>query len=272
MGKLKGKTVIVTGSSRGIGRAIALRCAQDGANVVIAAKTSEPNAKLAGTIHTVAKEVEEAGGRALAIQLDVRNEANIQEMMEKAVSTFGGIDILVNNAAAISLTNVEQTPLKRFDLIMQVNTRGVFLCSQAALPHLKKSNNPHILNISPPLSIQRKWFEEHLPYTLSKYGNTMCTLGMSAEFEKYGIAVNSLWPKLIIETAATVMLLGQNQMAHTRKASIMADAAYEIFATPSRELTGQTLLDEDFLKERGEQDFSKYATSPGTEIYPDLFL
>jgi citronellol/citronellal dehydrogenase len=269
---LKGKTVIVTGSSRGIGRAIALRCAKEGANVVIASKTAQPHEKLEGTIHSVAREVEAAGGKALPIQIDVRQDADVTKMIETTVGMFGGVDILVNNAAAINLATVEQMELKRFDLINQVNYRGNFLCSQAALPYLKRAENPHILNISPPINLDPKWLGAHLAYTISKYAISMCTLGLAAEFKDFGIGVNSIWPKLLIETAATKMLLGSDQMAHTRKADIMSDAAFALFTTSSRELTGQLMLDEDYLKSLGHTNFEKYDNVPGAEIYSDLFL
>lgn len=272
MKNLTAKTILITGASRGIGQAIALKCAAAGAHVVVTGKTAEPHPKLPGTIFSVAKEVEKAGGKALPIQVDVRDEASVLAMIQKTVSTFGGIDALINNAGSVQLTNTENTPLKRFDLMCNINTRAVFLCTQTALPYLKKSSNPHVINISPPLSLDTKWYKTHLPYTLSKMGMTMCTLGMAAEFQPYGIAVNSVWPKTTIATAAIAMIMGQEGLQKSRHASIVADAIYEILITPSRELTGQTLLDEDFLYSRGVKDFSSYAVTPKTPLMTDLFV
>ncbi|OGQ05584.1 MAG: short chain dehydrogenase [Deltaproteobacteria bacterium RIFCSPLOWO2_12_FULL_44_12] len=272
MVSLKGKTIIITGASRGIGRAIALKCARDGANLVVAGKTKEPHPKLTGTIDSVAKEVEAAGGKAFPVQVDVREESQVKAMVEKTVQTFGCIDILVNNAGAISLTATEDTPMKRYDLMQDINTRATFLCSQAVLPHLKKSKNPHILNLSPPINLDPKWLKNHLAYTLSKYGMTMCTLGMAAEFKEYGIAVNSLWPKTLIATAAIDMLLGEDGKKKCRTPEIMADAAYAIITTDSRKLTGQTLIDEDFLRSRGVKNFDHYSFDPNSNLLPDLFV
>jgi citronellol/citronellal dehydrogenase len=269
---LAGKTVLITGASRGIGRAIALRVAAEGANVVIAAKTATPHARLAGTIHSVAQEVEQAGGQALAIQVDVRSESAITSMVEACINRFGGLDALVNNAGAISLTPTLDTPAKRFDLMHQINVRATFLCSQAAVPHLKRSANPHILNLSPPLTLQAHWYVDHLAYTLSKMGMSLCTLGMAEEFKSDGIAVNSLWPKRIIATAATSMLLGVEGTKAARRPEIVADAAYAILTTPARELTGRLLLDEDVLGSLGKSDFAKYDVTPGVEPLPDLFV
>ncbi len=268
---LAGKTILITGSSRGIGRAIALRCAADGAQVVITGKTSVPHPRLQGTIHTVAEEVEGQGGKALAIQVDVRYEDQVQAMVDQVVATFGGIDALVNNAGAISLTPTEQTTMKRFDLMHGVNARGVFLCSQKCVPHLRKALNPHILNLSPPLNLNPKWLAMHCAYTLSKYGMTLCTIGMAAEFKEEGIAVNSLWPRTAIATAAVEMLGGEMLMQASRTPEIMADAAYGILCSPSRELTGEALIDEDFLRSRGMNDFEKYRMSDA-ELLPDFFL
>jgi len=272
MKPLHGRTIIITGASRGIGREIALKCAADGANIVVAAKTAEPHPKLEGTIFSVAKEVEAAGGKALSFQMDVRNENEVSAMIEKTVETFGGIDALINNAGAISLTSTPDTPIKRFDLMHGVNVRAVFLCSQAALPYLRKSSNAHILNLSPPISIEAKWLAPHLGYTLSKFGMSMCTLGMAAEFRNDGISVNSLWPKTVIETAALTMLMGGEGSKHARKPSIMADAAYCVLKSPPLKVTGRLLLDEEILKENGITDFAGYACHPGEPLIPDLFL
>ena len=272
MKKLSGKTIIITGASRGIGQATALRCAAEGANIVIAAKTAEPHPKLPGTIFTVAKEVEQAGGKALPIQVDVRDESSVAAMVQKAVETFGGIDALINNAGAIQLTNTENTPIKRFDLMYCVNTRAVFLCTQAALPYLKKSTNPHVINLSPPISLDPKWYKDHLPYTLSKMGMTLCTLGLAAELKSHGIAVNSLWPKTTIATAAIAMVMGPEGLQKSRTPAIVADAIYEILITPGRELTGQTLLDEDFLRSRGVTNFAPYGANPKSPLMTDLFV
>src|SRR5881628_29001 len=237
MATLNNLTIFITGASRGIGRSIALRCARDGANIVIAAKTAEPHSKLVGTIHTVAREVEKAGGRALPLQLDIRDEGAVAGGVARTVETFGGIDILVNNASAISLTGTLATPMKRYDLMMGVNARGSFLCSRACLPHLKRAANPHILTLSPPLDMRAKWFAPHLAYTMAKYGMSMCVLGMAEEFREAGIAVNALWPRTIIATAALQMIPGVDP-ARGRKPEIMADAAHWILCQPSRACTG----------------------------------
>lgn len=272
MKNLKDKVVFITGASRGIGREIALRCAKDGAKVIIAAKTGEPHPTLEGTIYTVAKEVEALGGVALPIQVDVRDEAAVQAGVAKAAETFGGIDILVNNASAIFLAPTLQMPMKRFDLIFSVNVRATFLCSQTCIPHLKKSANPHILNLSPPLNMNPKWFKDHLAYTMSKYGMSMCTLGMAEEFKKEGIAVNSLWPKTTIATAAVEVNFPKEILQASRKASIMSDAAYEILTSDSRQNTGNFYIDEDLLRMCGVTDFDQYAIHPGTKLFTDLFL
>lgn len=270
--QLKDKVIFITGASRGIGREIALRCAKEGANIVIAAKTSEPHPTLAGTIYSVAKEVEAAGGQALPLVVDVREDSIVVDAIEKTVKQFGGIDILVNNASAINLSSTETIPMKRFDLIFSVNARATFMCSKWCIPHLKKSSNPHILNLSPPLNMHAKWFKNHLAYTMSKYGMSMCTLGMAEEFKTDGIAVNSLWPKTLIATAAVSVHFPKQLYDASRKPMIMADAAYEIFTTDSKTLTGQFLIDETFLKERGITDFNHYALHPNTALYPDLYL
>ena len=273
MGNLKGKTVFITGASRGIGKAIGLRAARDGANIVIAAKTDSPNPKLSGTIHTAAEEMEAAGGKALACVVDVRSEDQIRAAVEQAVAAFGGIDILVNNASAISLTGTLATPLKRFDLMHQVNTRGTWACSQACLPHLLKSENPHILNISPPLNLSARWFAPHVAYTMAKYGMSLCVLGMAEEFREQGVAVNALWPRTLIATAAVMNLLGgEEAMRRGRKPEIVADAAHVILCRPSRQCTGNFFIDDDVLASVGVTDFDQYAVAPGNPLIPDLFL
>ena len=269
---LKGKTLFITGASRGIGREIALRCARDGANIVVTAKTAEPHASLPGTIHSVAAEVEAAGGKALALQLDVRDENAIAAAVNEAVRVFGGIDILVNNASAIMLTNTAATPMKRYDLMQGVNTRGTFACAQACLPHLAKSSNPHILTLSPPLNMKAKWFKDHVAYTISKYGMSLCTLGMAEELRAQGIAVNSLWPRTTIATAAIAVNFPEAILKASRKPAIMADAAYAIFNRDSRTATGNFYIDETVLHEEGISDFAAYSLMPGTTLYTDLFL
>ncbi|MEQ9324336.1 MAG: NAD(P)-dependent oxidoreductase [Polyangiaceae bacterium] len=271
MADLKGKTLFISGASRGIGLAIAKRAAQDGANVAIAAKTAEPHPRLAGTIYTAAEEIEKAGGKALPIVCDIRFEEKVDEAVSKTVETFGGIDILINNASAIMLTGTLQTPMKRYDLMHHVNTRGTFLCSQKALPHLLKADNPHILNISPPLNMEAKWFGPHVAYTMAKFGMSMCVLGMAAEFEGK-VAVNALWPKTAIATAAVENLLGgEEAMKQCRKPEIMADAAYAIL-TKGTDYSGKFLVDEDVLRGEGVTDFDPYAMTPGAELMPDFFL
>ncbi|MDP8999714.1 MAG: NAD(P)-dependent oxidoreductase [Myxococcota bacterium] len=273
MATLQGKTLFITGASRGIGKAIALRAARDGANVVIAAKTAEPHPKLPGTIHTAAQEVEKAGGRALACPVDVRFEDQIRAAVVRAVSTFGGIDILVNNASAISLTGTLDTPMKRFDLMHQVNTRGTFACSQACIPELVKAENPHILNISPPLDLREKWFAPHVGYTIAKFGMSLCVLGMAGEFRGAGLAVNALWPRTVIGTAAVQNLLGGDAIVRgSRTPEIMADAAHVVLTRPSRECTGNYFIDEDLLRSTGVTDFSRYQSVDGAELIPDFFI
>ena len=272
MADLKGKTVFITGASRGIGREIALKCARDGANVVVAAKTVEPHPRLPGTVHTVAAEVEEAGGHALALQLDVREDSSVRTAVELAVARFGGIDILVNNASAIQLTGTLETPMRRFDLMLAVNTRGTFACSQACIPYLEKAQNPHILNLSPPLSMQARWFKGHTAYTIAKYGMSMCTLGMAAELADRGIAVNSLWPRTTIATAAIEFNFPETILKASRRPAIVADAAHVIFRRDSRAHTGNFYIDETVLREEGVTDFEQYAMTPGTRPYGDLFL
>ena len=271
MSDLKGKTLFVTGGSRGIGLAIALRAARDGANVVIAAKTDQPHPKLPGTIHTAAQAIEQAGGKALAIQTDIRDEDQVLRAVEAAAERFGGIDILVNNASAISLTGTLGTPMKRVDLMLGVNLRGTYLCSRAAIPYLKKAENPHILTLSPPLNMNPRWFKPHTAYTIAKYGMSMCVLGMAEEFRSEGIAVNALWPRTIIATAALQIIPGANPAAG-RKPEIMADAAHVILTRDSRSFTGRFLIDEEVLREAGIRDFTAYAVDPRHQLLPDLFL
>ena len=272
MRTLAGKRMFVTGGSRGIGREIALRAARDGAKVAIAAKTSDPHPKLSGTIHSVAKEIEAAGGTGLAIQLDVRDEAAIHAAMAQAAEAFGGLDILVNNASAISLTSTLDTPAKRFDLMMAVNARATFLCSQAAIPWLRKGSNPHILNLSPPLNMQPRWFAGHVAYTMSKYGMSMCTLGMAEELKRDGIAVNSLWPRTTIATAAVEVHFPEAILKASRQPAIMADAAHIVLTSDSRAFTGRFCIDEEVLREAGVKDFDPYAITPGTALFQDLFV
>jgi citronellol/citronellal dehydrogenase len=271
MADLKGKTLFITGASRGIGLAIALRAARDGANIAIAAKTTEPQPKLPGTIFTAAKEVEAAGGQALALATDIRFEDQVQAAVAKTVERFGGIDILVNNASAISLTGTSETPIKRFDLMMGINTRGTFLCSQACLPHLKRAANPHILTLSPPLNLSPRWFAPHVAYTIAKYGMSLCVLGMAEEFRGSGIAVNALWPRTIIATAALQMIPGVDP-GWGRKPEILADAAHWILTQPSRSVTGNFFIDEDVLARAGVTDLSGYAVDSGKTLRKDLFL
>ncbi len=271
MPTLAGKTIFISGASRGIGLAIALRAARDGANIVIAAKTDTPHPKLPGTIHTAAAEIEAAGGHALPLAVDIRYEDQVYAAVEKAVKHFGGIDVLVNNASAISLTPTLQTPMKRFDLMLGVNLRGTFLCSQACLPHLAQAANPHILTLSPPLDMRAKWFAPCVAYTMAKYGMSMCVLGMSEEFRGQGIAVNALWPRTIIATVALQVIPGA-QPERGRTPDIMADAAWQILTRDSRSTTGNFFIDEDVLTAAGETDFSRYAVSPGQPLRRDLFL
>lgn len=272
MKTLRDKVVFITGSSRGIGREIALRCARDGAKVVITGKTAEPHEKLPGTIHSVAEEVVQAGGQALAIRLDVRDEQAIQAAVAQTVEKFGGIDVLVNNASAISLSATLDTPAKNLDRMWDVNMRATFFASQACIPHLKKSANPHILNLSPPLNMNAKWFAPHLAYTMSKYGMSLCTLGMAREFAPDGIAVNSLWPRTTIATAAIEFNFPEAMLRASRKPAIMADAAYWIFTQERRACTGNFFIDEEVLRAAGVSDFERYAVSPGAPLFTDLFL
>jgi citronellol/citronellal dehydrogenase len=276
MMSLSGKRIFITGGSRGIGLAIALRAAADGASIAIAAKTADPNPKLPGTIFTAATEIEAAGGKALALQCDIRDELAIEEAIKKTVDAFGGIDIVINNASAINLTKTDQTPAKRFDLMFDVNVRGTFLTSQAALPHLRQSakdgRNPHILNLSPPLSMKPIWFKNHVAYTMAKYGMSMCVLGMAEEFKRDGIAVNALWPRTVIDTAALQMIPGIDATAG-RTPQILADAAHIILNRDSKECTGNFFVDDLLLASEGITDLEKYSVTPGTtDFLLDFFL
>ena len=273
---LQGKTLFITGASRGIGLAIAKRATADGANVAIAAKTTEANPKLPGTIFSAAEEIEAAGGRALPLQCDIRDEASVQAAVAAAAERFGGIDILVNNASAISLTPTEATPMKRFDLMFGVNVRGTFLCTQTCLPHLKASaaagRNPHVLNMSPPLSMREHWFKGHVAYTMAKYGMSECTLGHAGEFRPFGIGVNSLWPRTAIATAALQMIPGVD-VGRCRTPQILADAAYLVLTSDARTTSGNFFIDEALLAEHGITDLEPYSVTPGTKDFtPDFFV
>jgi citronellol/citronellal dehydrogenase len=273
MTTLRGKTLFITGASRGIGAAIGLRAARDGANVVIAAKTAEPNPKLPGTIYTAAKEIEAAGGKALPLVVDVRYEEQIHAAVEKTIAAFGGIDILVNNASAIFLAGTVGTPMKRFDLMHQINTRGTYACSQACIPYLRDAKNPHILNLSPPLNMEARWFAPNVAYTMAKFGMSMCVLGMSEELRNDGIAVNALWPRTPIATAAVQNLLGGDAAIRgCRKPEIVADAAHAILTRESRTCTGNFFIDDDVLAEAGVTDLERYAVVPGAPLLRDFFL
>ena len=281
MSTLKGRTMFISGGSRGIGLAIAIRAARDGANVVIAAKTSDPNPKLPGTIHSAAAEIEAAGkangARALPVLCDIRDEAAVHAAVDAAVKAFGGIDILVNNASAISLTGTLATPMKRFDLMFGVNVRGTFLCSQACLPHLRNSaaagRNPHILTLSPPLNMNPRWFRDHVAYTMAKYGMSMCVLGMAEEWRDAGIGVNALWPRSVIATAAIAMIPGASEQTdRMRRPEIMADAAHAVLTRDARSTTGNFFIDDEVLAAAGVSDLSRYAMKPGAKLLPDIFL
>ena len=270
---LGGRTLLISGGSRGIGLAIALRAARDGANVALIAKTDQPHPKLEGTIHTAATAIEEAGGKALPILGDVRDEDRVAAAVAETVERFGGIDVCVNNASAINLVGTEQIEMKRYDLMQDVNTRGTFVLSKLAIPHLRESANPHVLTLSPPLSLDPRWAKDHVAYTIAKYGMSLCTLGMAAEFSGDGIAFNSLWPRTIVATAAVQNLLGgEEAMARARTTEIMSDAAHAILIRPSRECTGNFFLAEDVLVEEGVADFTGYAAAPGAEPLPDLYV
>ena len=273
MSDLKDRTLFISGGSRGIGLAIAKRAAQDGANIIIAAKTAEPHPKLKGTIYTAAEEIEAAGGKALPVVCDIRSEEQVTEAVEKGADHFGGIDICVNNASAIALTPTLQTPMKRFDLMHQVNTRGTFLVSRTCIPYLMKSGNPHILNLSAPLNMEEKWFAPHVAYTMAKFGMSMCVLGMAGEFREQGIAVNALWPRTTIATSAIQNLLGGDELTRrSRKPEIMGDAAHVILTKPSREFTGNFCIDDEVLESAGVSDLSVYAVDPSAELAPDFFV
>ncbi|MCV0427784.1 MAG: NAD(P)-dependent oxidoreductase [Roseibium sp.] len=270
---LKGKTLFVTGASRGIGKAIALRAARDGANVAVAAKTAEPHPKLEGTIFSAAEEIEAAGGKALPIVLDVRDDDAVKAAIDQTASHFGGLDILVNNASAIQLTPLTQTDMKRFDLMHQINTRGTLACSKHAIEHLSKSENPHILMLSPPLDMQEKWFAPFTPYSIAKYGMSLVVLGLAGELRSKSVAVNALWPRTTIATAAIKNIIGGDKMIQqSRTPEILADAAYEIFTSPSRDFTGQFLIDDTFLASRGVTDFDRYRVDPSLALAPDFFV
>lgn len=270
---LRGKTLFITGASRGIGKAIALRAARDGANIAVVGKTEAPHPKLPGTVGDSVREIEAAGGKAIACVADVRIEEQMAAAVEATVAAFGGIDILVNNASAISLTSTEATELKRFDLMFGVNTRGTFLSSKLCIPHLKRAENPHILMLSPPLTQEPRWFAPHLAYSIAKYGMSLCVLGLAEELKRDGIAVNALWPRTVIRTAAVQNLLGgDDSMKRARNPEIVADAAHVVFNAKSRELTGQFLIDEQVLRGAGVSDFSQYADVPDSELLPDFFV
>ncbi len=273
MTSLAGRTIFMSGGSRGIGLAIAVRAARDGANIAIAAKTVEPHPKLEGTIHSAAAAIEAAGGKALAIACDIREETQVKAAIEATVAQFGGLDIVVNNASAISLSGTEATEMKRFDLMHQVNTRGTFLVSKLAIPHLAKSSNPHILMLSPPLDLAPRWFAPHLAYSIAKYGMSLCVLGLAAELRPRGIAVNALWPRTTIATAAIANIVGGgDMMRRSRKPEIIADAAHLVLTTPARELTGEFLIDDTFLASRGVTDLDHYRVDPTVDLQPDFFV
>lgn len=270
---LKGKTLFITGGSRGIGLAIAIRAARDGANVTIAAKTAEPHPKLEGTIYTAAAEIEAAGGKCLPLMVDVRDEQSVAEAIAKTAETFGGLDIVVNNASAISLTNTLMTDMKRFDLMHQINTRGTFMVSKYAIPHLEKAENPHILMLSPPLDMKMRWFAPHLAYTMAKYGMSLCVLGLAGELAPKGIAVNALWPRTTVATAAVKNLLGGDKMVQaSRTPEMLADAAYMVFNKPSRSFSGNFLIDDNFMAGEGVTDFTPYRVDPSVPLMPDFFV
>jgi citronellol/citronellal dehydrogenase len=270
---LRGKTLFISGGSRGIGLAIALRAARDGANVVIAAKTAEPHPKLPGTIYSAADEIRAAGGEALPVVCDIRSEEQVEDAVRRGVGEFGGIDICVNNASAISLEPTARTTMRRFDLMHQVNTRGTFLVSKTCLPHLEKAGNPHILNLSPPLEMEERWFAPHVAYSIAKYGMSLCVLGMAGEFRSKGIAVNALWPRTTIATAAVRNLLGGDEIVRrSRKPEILGDAAHVILSKPSREFTGNFCIDDETLESAGITDLSGYAIDPSAELVPDFFV
>jgi citronellol/citronellal dehydrogenase len=272
MSTLRGKTLFITGATRGIGLAIALRAARDGANIAIAAKTEQPHPHLPGTLATASADIEAAGGKALAVKTDIRDELQIAKAVQQTVKRFGGIDILVNNASAINLTGTLETPMKRYDLMHQVNARGTFAVSQACLPYLLQAPNPHILNLSPPLSLQPKWFKDHCAYTMAKYGMSLCVLGMAEEFRNRGVAINALWPRTVIYTAAVTMLGDRVKPENCRNSDIVADAAYAILTRDSGSCSGHFFIDEEVLREEGITDFTSYAVDPNGRLLPDFFL
>ncbi len=273
MSTLRDKVLFITGASRGIGLAIGRRAAQDGARVVIAAKTAEPHPKLPGTIYTAAQDIERAGGQALPLTVDIRQEGQLAEAVAETVRTWGGIDICVNNASAIGLTDTESTPMKRFDLMQQVNARGTFATTQACLPHLKRAKNPHVLNLSPPLNMKAHWFAGHVAYTMAKYGMSMCVLGMAEEFKPFGVAVNALWPRTAIATVAMQMLGGGPEvLRQCRTVDIMADAAHAILVRDAKACTGNFFIDDEVLRQEGVTDLSRYAVDPKADLLPDFFL
>jgi len=270
---LKGKTLFITGASRGIGKAIAIRAAKDGANISVVAKTKEPHPKLPGTVYTAVEEINKVGGKGLACIADIRFEEQVKTAVDATIKEFGGIDILINDASAISLTPTLETSMKRFDLMFSVNVRGTFLCSKLCIPYLKKAENPHILNLSPPLNMNSKWFANNVAYTMSKYGMSMCVLGMAEEFKNDGIAINALWPRTAIATSAVKNLLGgDSAMKHSRKPEIVADAAYFILTKSSKETTGNFFIDDEILIEEGITDLGKYSIVPNAKLIPDFFL
>lgn len=273
MASLKGKTLFITGASRGIGLAIAKRAAEDGANIAIAAKTAEPHKHLPGTIYTAAEEIEAAGGKALPLVVDIRDEAMVEQAVAKTAETFGGIDICVNNASAISLTGTQATPMKRWDLMHSINARGTFLVSKMCIPHLKKSDNPHVLTLSPPLDMSPKWFAPHVAYTMAKYGMSLCVLGMAEEFRHDGIAFNALWPRTAIATAAVEFALGGDAMIKgSRTPDILSDAAHMIFTQNAASFTGNFIIDDTFLHDHGVTDFERYRVDPAQKLFPDFFV
>jgi citronellol/citronellal dehydrogenase len=273
MGELGGKTMFISGGSRGIGLAIALRVAKDGGNVIIAAKTAEPHPRLPGTIYTAAEEIRQAGGEALPVVCDIRSEDQVADAVRQGVEKFGGIDICVNNASAISLEPASRISMRRFDLMHQVNTRGTFLVSKTCIPHLERADNPHILNLSPPLNMEEKWFSPHVAYSIAKFGMSLCALGMAGEFRERGIAVNALWPRTTIATAAVQNLLGGDEIVRrSRKPEIMADAAHVILSKPSREFTGNFCIDDEVLESAGVTDLSCYAVDPSADLFADFFV
>ena len=273
MNTLAGKTLFITGASRGIGLAIGLRAARDGANVAVVAKTAEAHPKLPGTVFTACEAIEQAGGKALACVTDIRSEEAVAEAVRRTVEAFGGIDILVNNASAIQLTRTPDTAMKRFDLMQQVNARGTYLCTQACLPYLRQASNPHVRTLSPPLNMESRWFAPHVAYSLAKFGMSLCVLGHAAEFADEGIAVNALWPRTVIATAAVQNLLGGDEvMRRSRKPEIMADAAHVILTRPSREFTGHFCIDDEVLRSAGVADLERYSMTPGSDLIPDFFV